>query len=87
MAFLTKVTQMENKKISAPKYYAADGFSTYCFAIRSCLEQDLQEHADVVSAFMVRNRDRLFSLYSNGVPAAAAFLVLEQDFEPDECTW
>ena len=81
------VSPMDYRKVSVAKRRAVDGFSTYCFAIRSCLEQDLQEHADVISAFMERNRDRVFSMYSTGVPAAAAFLMLEHDFEASEYAW
>ena len=62
----------------------APGFSTYCFVIRSCLEQDLHEDAAMIAAFMERHREQLFSMYSVGVPAAAAMFALAGELELDD---
>lgn len=61
------------------------GFPTYCFVIRSCLEQDLHEAPDAIAGFMEKARDRLFGMYSAGVPAAAALLALAHEYEIDDC--
>lgn len=63
---------------------SAAGFSRYCFVIRSCLEQDFHEPADLVSAFMEQQRDRLFEMYATSVPAAAAILALALEFESSQ---
>lgn len=65
----------------------AAGFSTYCYVIRSCLEQDFHEPAQVIADFMERMRDKLFTMYSAAVPAAAVVLALAQEFEAAECAW
>lgn len=60
---------------------SAAGFARYCFVIRSCLEQDLHEPAELVAPFMEQHRDRLFEMYANSVPAAAVVLALSHEFE------
>ncbi|WP_420473224.1 hypothetical protein [Noviherbaspirillum sp. ST9] len=66
---------------------SAAGFSRYCFIVRSCLEQDFQEPADLVAGFMEQNRDRLFEMYATGVPAAAAVLAFAMEFESSYYAW
>lgn len=66
---------------------SAAGFSRYCFVIRSCLEQEFQEPADLVAVFMEQNRDRLFEMYATSVPAAAAVLALAMEFESSHYAW
>ena len=65
----------------------AAGFSRYCFVIRSCLEQEFHEPAQLVAAFMEQNRDRLFEMYATSVPAAAAVLALAVEFESTHYAW
>lgn len=65
----------------------AGGFSTYCFVIRSCLEREFHEPPQSITAFMERNREHLFTMYSTAVPAAAAVLALALEFEAAECAW
>lgn len=66
---------------------SADGFSRYCFVIRSCLEQDFHEPLHLVTTFMEQNRDRLFGMYATSVPAAAAVLALALEFEANHYAW